>query len=361
MLRRILYLTGVFIAASVLSGIGAGIGLPHLAKSGLSATTVLGMTALLLGFVALIASGRALVRLASGWRRLALLALLLVTTLLGVYLLAVPLAATFPARASAPSALPAAVTASEVVVPTTDGEELAGWYVPSTNGAAVVLLPGSGSSRAALTRHVEALVEGGYGVLAIDPRGHGESPGRAMDFGWFGEVDIAAAVTFLENQEDVDPDAIGAVGLSMGGEEAIGAAGADPRIQAVVAEGVTGRSAADLHWLSDVYGWRGSLTEGVHWVQTRIADLLTPADQPPPLRESAADASPRPILLVVAGERPDEQHTADDIQRAAPENVETWTVPGAGHTGGLSTDPQGWREEVLGFLDESLRPDAGQR
>ena len=66
-----------------------------------------------------------------------------------------------------------------------------------------------------------------------------------MDAGWYGDRDLIAAVAFLQHQRDVDPRRIGALGLSMGGEEAIGAATADPAIRAVVAEGATHRTAAD--------------------------------------------------------------------------------------------------------------------
>src|SRR5690606_26372578 len=115
--------------------------------------------------------------------------------------------------------------------------------------------------------------------------------------------------------------------------------------------GGTGRQAQDLHWLSDVHGRRGALTEGLHHVTTAAADVLSPASVPPTLRSAAAAAAPRPVLLVVAGTVPDEQHAAADIQRAAPDSVTVWTVPGADHTGGLHTDPATWTRTVLDFLD----------
>lgn len=347
-------LAAVFVTGVLLTGVGVGAGLPHLTKNGPGAVAVLGLAALIGGALALLVGGMGLARVWSIWRRLLVVASLLVLAVIGVYVLAIPVAAVLPAPAKAPAAAPDGVGAEDIVFETADGERLAGWYVPSQNGAAVVLVPGSGSSRVSLVRHVQALAEGGYGVLAIDPRGHGESTGRAMDWGWFGDSDMAGALDFLEQRDDVDRRRVGAVGLSMGGEVVIGAAAADPRIQAVVAEGVTGRSVADLHWLSEVYGWRGSVTEGVHHLQTGLADLLTPASPPQTLRAAATQAAPRPVLLVVAGQRPDEQHAADDIRTAAPGNVEVWAVPGAGHTAGLRTDPEGWRARVLGFLDEAL-------
>ena len=66
-----------------------------------------------------------------------------------------------------------------------------------------------------------------------------------MDFGWYGDRDVNGAVQFVARQADVGNGRILAVGLSMGGEEAIGAAASNPRICGVVAEGATGRTAAD--------------------------------------------------------------------------------------------------------------------
>ena len=342
-----------FLTGLVLVAVGAGVGLPHLERSGLTPASGLGLAALVVGLLAVAVTGLHLVRSRRSWRRVPAALALVVVAALGVYVLAVPLRASLPPRAPPPTAAPGGPQA-QAVVPTADGERLSAWYTPSTTGAAVVLLPGSGSSSAALGRHAAVLADGGLGVLAVDPRGHGDSTGRGMDWGWFGDEDVPSAVTFLTEQADADPDRIGVVGLSMGGEQAVGAAGADPRIRAVVAEGVTGRSAADLDWLVDAYGWRGTVTQTVHRLQTAIADVLSPAGPPPPLREAVSSGAPRPVLLIVAGERADELHAATALEDASPESVEIWVVDGAGHTAGLRTDPDGWRERVLGFLAEAL-------
>lgn len=42
-----------------------------------------------------------------------------------------------------------------------------------------------------------------------------------MDAGWFGDDDVSGAVTFLTARPDVYASRIGAVGLWMGGEEAV--------------------------------------------------------------------------------------------------------------------------------------------
>jgi pimeloyl-ACP methyl ester carboxylesterase len=202
--------------------------------------------------------------------------------------------------------------------------------------------------------HASVLVRHGYGVLMFDARGHGRSTGRAMDLGWHGDAEMSAAVTFLSAQPDVDPERIAAVGMSMGGEVAIGAAAADSRIRAVVAEGATNRVSGDKAWLSDEFGWRGALQEGIEWLTYSLADVFSSAEPPITLRDAVAVAAPRPVLLITAGNVAAENHAARWIASASPDTVQIWTVPDAGHTSGLDTRPEEWEQRVTSFLDNAL-------
>src|SRR3954454_9686943 len=233
---------------------------------------------------------------------------------------------------------------------TRDGATLSGWYLPSRNGAALVLAHGSGSTRSALLGQATVLARHGYGILLYDARGHGRSAGRAMDFGWFGDADLSAAVSYLLARPDVHDGRVAVVGLSMGGEEAIGAAAADQRIRAVVAEGATGRTATDRDWLSEQFGARGWIQERIDQLTYAIADRLTDARPPISLRAAAEAAAPRPVLLIAAGTRPDEARSGLQIQHASPATVQVWVVPGTCHTGGLSAQPDPWLGRVTAFL-----------
>jgi dienelactone hydrolase len=340
--------------------VGAGLAPRHLAVEGANGPAVTGLVLLALGLGATV--GGTVLLLAATRRRwwAPVVGLVLVATYLLVWTLGQAVAATWAPRPALGERTPAdlGLVHRDVTFPSSDGTTLSGWYVPPRNGAAVVLMHGAGSTRSGVLDHAAVLAGHGYGVLLFDARGHGESAGRAMDLGWYGESDASGAVDFLVRQGDAAPGRIGLLGLSMGGEEAIGAAGADERVAAVVAEGATNRVAADKDYL-DVYGARGEVQQRIDRATYWLTGLLTSAPEPRSLRQSVVRAASRPsttsFLLITAGDEPDEGYAARRIRAASPEAVDVWTVRGAGHTRGLDLAPAEWEERVLAFLDRSLR------
>jgi pimeloyl-ACP methyl ester carboxylesterase len=349
----------MFTGAVIVTAAGLGLLLPHLGEEGLDTEAWIGLGLFVTGVVAIGYAGPGAMTVVRRRWWLLLLPLLLVISCIAMWTVGQAVAASFPARPDLGDRTPASVglVHRDVTVRTIDRVDLAAWWVPPRNGAAVALLHGSGSTRTAVLDHAAVLAGGGYGVLLVDARGHGESDGRGMDFGWYGERDAAAAVDFLVSRRDVVDDRVGIVGLSMGGESAMGAAGVDPRVRAVVAEGATNRVAADKTFL-DAYGARGDLQQRIDRLTYGVAGLLTDAPEPRPLRDSVRaaeeDGTPTPVLLIAAADVETEQLAAELIDSAAPATVRTWTVPGAGHTKGLETAPVEWRRQVLSFLDAAL-------
>lgn len=345
-------------SGALLLPIGLAVAGPHLAKGGPPLITAAGVLVASGGLVLLVGGAATLVRRTPRWGRALVVLAVAALVLLAASVLVPAVAATNvpPTDLGADTPVDVGIDGHrEVTFAASDGVHLSGWYVPSTNGAAVALLHGAGSTRSGALSHAAVLAEHGYGVLVYDARGHGRSEGRAMDLGWTGDGDVSGALSFLAHQPEVDPARLGVVGLSMGGEVAVGASARDGRIAAVVAEGATARSARDKAWLSEVHGWRGRLQEGIEGLQTTATDLLTAAHPPVSLREAVA-TSARPTLLIAAGTVDDEVDAARHIQGGAPGTVETWTISDAGHTGRLSTVPDEWEERVIGFLDAHLSP-----
>jgi hypothetical protein len=80
----------------------------------------------------------------------------------------------------------------QVMFTATDGAHLAGWYVLSHNGAAIVLVHGGGGDRQGTIRHARMLASAGYGVLLYDARGRGESGGHENAFAGSGTATCTA-------------------------------------------------------------------------------------------------------------------------------------------------------------------------
>lgn len=256
-------------------------------------------------------------------------------------------AARLPIPATGASPADRGLAYAELRLVTDDNVELAAWYLPASNGAAVVLLHGAGSTRASTLPHAEALHGCGYGVLMLDARGHGDSAGLPMDFGWFGATDVRAAVDALTALPGVD--GVGLVGLSMGGEEALTAAAGDQRVRVVVGEGVGLRTAADATAAGT--SAHGRLERAVTALGMGIADALSSAHPPIPLREAVQQVAPRPMLLIAgAGE-------AEQVrwyEQAAPDAVTVISLPTTPHVGAFADDAEWWRTTVCGELDVAL-------
>jgi uncharacterized protein len=240
--------------------------------------------------------------------------------------------------------------ARDVTFLASDGVRLAGWYVPGRNGAAVIVLHGSHGTRSDARAHLRMLVDAGYGVLAFDARGHGQSGGETNALGWRGARDIAGAVTFLHRQPGIDPGRIAALGLSMGAEEALRAAATGIPLSAVVADGAGASTLADdqlsAHGIGPVFT---SMT----WLTMRGTELISGESEPPGLSQIAGRIHV-PVLLIASsasGERAIDQVYRERIGPRAS----LWYLPDARHTDGLSAHPAQYTARVDAFLAEALR------
>jgi fermentation-respiration switch protein FrsA (DUF1100 family) len=125
-----------------------------------------------------------------------------------------------------------------------DGVPLAGVFY--TKDGATSRMPGivlshgfAGARYPKMARHLASL---GYGVLAFDFRGYGDSGGeRGRVIPHEQAIDIKSAVTWLANSAQIDPARIGVVGSSLGGSVAIMAVAEDARVKVCVAGCPLGR------------------------------------------------------------------------------------------------------------------------
>jgi hypothetical protein len=232
-----------------------------------------------------------------------------------------------------------------------DGLELSGWYRPSRNRAAVVVVHGAGGDRTGAVAHAELLARHGFGVLVYDSRGRGESEGSPVGFGWGWPKDVAGALAFLRERPDVDPERIGGLGLSRGADVLIQVAAEDRGLKALVSDGATGGSFADYRNL-------GEEAEGVPFYLTMYtaARVLSGASPGKALKDAVARVSPTPLLLIATGRSlPAERDFNRIYMEAAREPVELWDLPDVDHTAAIRQRPEEYERRVVGFFDDALR------
>lgn len=285
-----------------------------------------------------------------GWSRvLRIIAIAVVVLAAGLYLVlpfAMAVVAVFPHK-DAVGAPPDGFEA--IALRTEDGVTLAGWHLPSTNGASILLVPGAGDSREAVRGYAEMLARHGYGVLALDLRGHGQSEGKTNRFGWQSTQDVGAAIAYLDSRDDVQ--AIGALGLSLGGEVLLGAASAYPALQAIVADGATRRSIPELLALPSERPLVRNFTARVMFAGVA---LLTGDKAPTPLLDSMVEAESTQYLFIAAGAQEMEAAFNQRFVEAVGPRAALWVAPEVTHIGAFARYPDEYEQRVIAFFDAAL-------
>ena len=235
-----------------------------------------------------------------------------------------------------------------------DGVAIAGSWWPASrpDAPAVLLVHGIDSSRASFTRHALWLNGLGYGVLAIDFRGHGESGAAARTFGLHEARDAAAALAFLRAGNPARR--IGLIGTSLGGAAALlGDAGPLP-VQAMVLQAVYPdlRDAIFNRIAQRTGGVLASLGEPLLSYQSWLRYGVSPA------RLAPLEAIRRyrgPVLIIGgAADRSTPPAETRALYEAAPGPKSLWLVEGIDHAaaGAIFTDD--YRRRVRDLFARSL-------
>jgi uncharacterized protein len=176
----------------------------------------------------------------------------------------------------------------------------------------------------------------------------GESDGAPNNYGWDWGKDVAGALTFLERRGDVEPDRIGALGLSTGADVLIEVAAKRQDLGAVVSDGAAAGSFEDWHRL------RGTeIGLPVGWVMFTTMRVLS-GDPPGPPLEDLIRRIQAPTLLISAGVTEEREFNVL-YEKAGRGRVEHWNLPEAHHTAAIREERAQYERRVVGFLDDALR------
>jgi alpha-beta hydrolase superfamily lysophospholipase len=255
-------------------------------------------------------------------------------------------------RPHAKEHLPEGSRAKELRLATSDDEDLGAWWFDGAPGKpVVVLLHGMGGCRSVLLTRVRMLEPGGYPMLAVSLRAHGDSSGETVDAGWSARHDVIAAVAWVERHHP--GSAIVIDGASMGAAAAIFAAqelGA--RVRGYVLEcpyrdlctAVQNRLEHFLPPVLDSIAWAGLCTVSPVFMpdMDRIAPIefvgSIPRSTPVLILASAADTHARPA---------EAQALLDEVH----DHGELVFFEDAGHDRLVETHPEQWARVVTRFLD----------
>lgn len=233
---------------------------------------------------------------------------------------------------------------------TDDGVTLSGWFIPAvreTSTAVVVMHGFTGNRLPELAGFVPWLHERHH-VLQFDFRGHGESGPGTVTLGSHERRDVAAAVAFLHGR---GIERIALFGISMGAAAAI-LAGPELPVAAVVADAAYARASHPIAGRLREQGW--PLPRAGSIAIVTAAALRARARMGDPI-EAVANLAPRALLVIAPVEdRLISWRQSLALYEAAGQPKELFVVPGAGHGDAYATDPDGYRDRVLGFLDRHL-------
>jgi pimeloyl-ACP methyl ester carboxylesterase len=227
---------------------------------------------------------------------------------------------------------------------------LAGWYIPSENGATIILLHGFGSNRLEMKSRADILVRHGYGVLLYDLRGHGESGGDVRAFGWQDVEDVKTALEFLSDYEEVDPNRIGLLGFSIGGQIAIRATAEYEQIKAIIADDPSFVTIDDAPTPSNT---KKKIMYLLSWIYGRSISLWTGIPIPAGVPEKIREISPRPIMFIDTGQA-EGRVLVRYFYEIAGEPKELWEIPETFHGGQLEARPLEYEEKMITFFNEAL-------
>jgi uncharacterized protein len=195
---------------------------------------------------------------------------------------------------------------------------------------------------------VRMLARHGYGVLAFDNPGNGESAGHSNGLGDNAQPAVDAALRWLTDRPDVDPGRVAGFGSSLGAEVLLQAAGHDPRLRAVVADGSA--RPRDAQRASDpALGQRVITGLGL-----RVVRSVSGMRESRSLVGFMPRIAPRPVLLIAGGGDPAEIPTNRRYRDAGGPSVQLWELPDTGHTAGLRTHPDEYERRTTAFLDRAL-------
>lgn len=236
-----------------------------------------------------------------------------------------------------------------------DGLTLKGQFLKNeqSNGKAVILAHGYKGSSEQMPGITQYYYQLGYDVLKPDARGHGQSDGEYVGYGWHDRKDYVNWTEYLVKEENAD--SIFLHGFSMGAATVLMTSGEElpPEVKGIIEDsGYTNVKDELSHQLKYMYNLPAFPIMDVTSVVTKIRAGYTFTEA------SALEAVKKNELplFIIHGDQDKLVPTdmAHEIYETATSEKQIWIVHDAGHTEGYTVAEEEYKERLKVFLEKVL-------
>lgn len=222
-----------------------------------------------------------------------------------------------------------------------------------SSGKAVILAHGFRGNREDMKNFVQFYYDQGFDVLIPDARGHGESEGDYIGFGWHDRLDLKQWTQLLIDEENSND--IFLHGVSMGAASVLMTSGEElpAAVKGIIADSAY-TSAADIlsYQLESIYNLPAfpliPITSGI--TELRAGFNFNEASA---LEQAARNAL---SLFIIHGEADElvPASMAEELYEAAGGDKMFWSVPDAGHVKAYTIATQQYQEQLKRFIEDSM-------
>jgi len=245
----------------------------------------------------------------------------------------------------------------DVTIPSFDGTRLYGWWMSANRRApTAVVLHGVKKNRTDVLRAALILRRARFNVLIFDGRGHGNSEGRYVTYGFYERRDVESAIEWLVKQKKIERGRIGLVGESMGAAIALQVAAHNPWVRAVWADSpFASLRRVTEEFVRRVTGLPGAVLNPVLWTTIQVANYRGKFDvrSVDPLALAARIKCPVHLVHGTADQVIAIAHSKA-IYEALGGEKEIWFVEGARHARSIRRARLEYSSRLTRFLVGAL-------
>lgn len=221
------------------------------------------------------------------------------------------------------------------------------------NDKTVILAHGFRNTGEDMGKLAKLYYDQGFNILIPDARGHGESEGDYVGYGWHDRLDYLDWIDLLINEHATDEIILH--GNSMGAALVLMASGEDlpVEVKGIIADSGYSSVKAELtHQLKHIYNLPSFPLLNVTSMITKFRAGYT-FEEASSVKQVKKNTRP---LLIIHGEADDLVPTdmAYEIYEAAGGEKELWIVPSVGHTKAFDIVTEEYQHRVRDFLDRAL-------